>query len=40
MADYEEEYVKINGDEQYLLHYRKKDKAPVLLYLHGGPGFF
>ena len=40
MADYKEEYVNINGILQYFLHYKKKDGAPVLLFLHGGPGFF
>lgn len=38
MKDYTEEFVKINGIEQYLLHYKKKEGTPVLLYLHGGPG--
>lgn len=36
-AIYEEEYRKIGGIEQYLLHYPVKD-APVMLFLHGGPG--
>ena len=35
---YEEEYVKINGIEHYLLHYRTKEEDPVLLFIHGGPG--
>ena len=35
---YEEEYVKINGIRQYLLHYKTKKEAPVLLFIHGGPG--
>ena len=35
--EYVEEYRKIGGIEQYLLHYPVKD-APVLLMLHGGPG--
>lgn len=34
---YEEEYRTIGGIEQYLLHYPVKD-APILLFLHGGPG--
>lgn len=33
-----EEYVTVNGIEQYMLHYQKKEGTPVLLYLHGGPG--
>lgn len=36
---YKEEFVRINGIEQYLLHYSKSPGTPVLLYLHGGPGF-
>ena len=36
--NYEEEYVKINGVEHYLLHYKTKNEAPVLLFIHGGPG--
>lgn len=35
---YIEEYVNINGIEQYFLHYRAAAEAPVLLYIHGGPG--
>ena len=35
---YEEEYVKINGIEHYLLHYKARKEAPVLLFIHGGPG--
>lgn len=35
---YEEEYVRINGIEHYLLHYKIKKEAPVLLFIHGGPG--
>lgn len=35
---YEEEYVKINGAEHYLLHYKTKQEAPVFLFIHGGPG--
>lgn len=39
MNEYYEEYPKIGGIEQYLLHYPSQNKeAPVLLYLHGGPG--
>ena len=36
--NYEEEYVNINGIEHYLLHYKTKKEAPVLIFLHGGPG--
>lgn len=35
--EYRQEYVTINGIEQYLLHYPQENK-PVLLFLHGGPG--
>lgn len=35
---YTEEYVRIGGIEQYLLHYRSKPEDPVLLFIHGGPG--
>ena len=35
---YEEEYVKINGVDHYLLHYKTGKDAPVLLFIHGGPG--
>lgn len=38
VKNYEEEYVKINGIEHYFLHYRTKKEAPVLLFIHGGPG--
>jgi len=38
VKNYEEEYVRINGIKHYLLHYRTKDEAPVLLFIHGGPG--
>lgn len=38
--NYEEEYVSVNGIEHFLLHYPKAPDAPVLLYLHGGPGSF
>lgn len=40
MNQFEEEYVTVNGIEHYLLHYPKAPEAPVLLYLHGGPGSF
>lgn len=40
MSKYEEEYVPINGIDHFLLHYPKASDAPVLLYLHGGPGSF
>ncbi|TXK80696.1 alpha/beta fold hydrolase [Paenibacillus sp. N3.4] len=35
---YMEEYVPINGINQYLFHTGTKADNPVLLYLHGGPG--
>ncbi|MBU5627894.1 alpha/beta hydrolase [Oscillibacter sp. MSJ-2] len=38
MSRLEEEYVSINGIEQFLLHYPKAPGTPILLYLHGGPG--
>jgi len=35
----EAEFVEINGIQQYLLHTKSKAaQAPVLLFLHGGPG--
>lgn len=37
---FEEEYVAVNGIEQFMLHYPKAPDVPVLLYLHGGPGDF
>lgn len=40
MNKFEEEYVTVNGIEHFLLHYPKAPDAPVLLYLHGGPGSF
>ncbi len=40
MNKFEEEYVSVNGIEHFLLHYPKGPEAPVLLYLHGGPGSF
>lgn len=36
--NYEEEYVTLNGIEHYLLHYKVTGEAPVLLFIHGGPG--
>ncbi|MDI9412830.1 MAG: alpha/beta hydrolase [Bacillota bacterium] len=36
--NYKEEYVRINGIEQYILHGEEKNDLPVLLFLHGGPG--
>lgn len=37
--DYTEEYVNINGFDQYLLHHTCADsEQPVLLFIHGGPG--
>lgn len=38
MRKFEEEYVTVNGIDQFLLHYPKASDVPVLLYLHGGPG--
>lgn len=38
MSQFKEEYVAVNGIEHFLLHYPKAPDAPVLLYLHGGPG--
>jgi pimeloyl-ACP methyl ester carboxylesterase len=35
---YFEEYVPINGIEQYLFHSGTKHENPVMLFLHGGPG--
>lgn len=35
---YIEEYVSINGINQYLFHSGTKYDNPVMLYLHGGPG--
>ena len=32
-----EEYININGIEQYFIHYPKKSNT-TLLFLHGGPG--
>lgn len=40
MNKFEEEYVSVNGIDHFLLHYPKASDAPVLLYLHGGPGSF
>ena len=37
-APYREEYVRINGISQYLLHYAAAPEAPVFLHIHGGPG--
>jgi len=33
------EYPVICGAKQYLLHYPASGEAPVLLFIHGGPGF-
>lgn len=38
MDKYEEEYVNLNGIDHYLLHYKVKPEAPVIIYIHGGPG--
>ena len=35
---YREEYVRINGISEYLLHYPVEPEAPVFLHIHGGPG--
>lgn len=35
---YKEEYVKINGIDQYLFHSGTSYDNPVMLFLHGGPG--
>ena len=36
---YFSEYIKINGIEQYLLHYPSiSSEFPILLFVHGGPG--
>lgn len=35
---YEEQYISINGINQYLFHSGTKYKNPVMLFLHGGPG--
>ena len=35
----EEEFIKVNGIQQYVLHYpSKENNCDVLVYLHGGPG--
>jgi pimeloyl-ACP methyl ester carboxylesterase len=36
---YFEEYVRINRIDQYLFHAGTKYDNPVILFLHGGPGF-
>lgn len=33
-----QEYVPINGIDQFLYHLGTRYENPVLLYLHGGPG--
>lgn len=35
---FEEEYAEINGIKHYLLHYKTENEAPVLIFIHGGPG--
>ncbi|MBP1040008.1 alpha/beta hydrolase [Vagococcus sp. BWB3-3] len=35
---YQEEFVKLGGIEQYLLHYPQPSNGPVILFLNGGPG--
>ncbi len=37
--EFYEEYVPINGLQQYFLHCPASSATNVLLYLHGGPGF-
>lgn len=39
VTGYEEEYVKVNGIEQYFLHYPAKDSDTVVVFVHGGPGY-
>ena len=36
--EYSEEYILINGIEQYFLHIPNADKKEVVIMLHGGPG--
>lgn len=36
--NWQEEYLEINGIKEYLLHVKSNASAPVLLYIHGGPG--
>lgn len=38
VSGYEEEYVKVNGIEQYFLHY-PADADTVVVFVHGGPGY-
>ena len=33
-----EKTIAINGIQEYMLHYQGKKDAPVILFLHGGPG--
>ena len=35
---YREEYIRINGISEYLLHYPSAPENPVILHIHGGPG--
>jgi pimeloyl-ACP methyl ester carboxylesterase len=37
--DYFEEYLATGPVKQYLLHYKARPEDPVLLIVHGGPGF-
>lgn len=37
-VNYEEEYVELNGIQEYVLHYKSKKEDPVVVFLHGGPG--
>jgi len=36
--NYVEETIAINGIEEYMIHYQGEMVAPVVLFLHGGPG--
>lgn len=38
-SEFTSEYVSVQGIEHYLLHGPRHERAPVLLFLHGGPGF-
>ncbi len=35
----EQRFMSVNGDQHYVLLRGRDRKAPILLYLHGGPGF-
>ncbi|MBC3889859.1 alpha/beta fold hydrolase [Acetobacterium paludosum] len=36
--NYIEETIAINGIKEYMIHYQGEKDAPVVLFLHGGPG--